>query len=623
MNLPNINIPECNPQPEGDYTLIAGELSNLCVGWQVQWTVSAQFAGADPFPLGAESEVLYSSSDETIAVIDQSGLITGTGPGTVVFTASYAGQSVTAELTVEECPTGFTVELDGTCSPCADSEFEADLVITGGTAPYTVVIIDGVLPEGVTLDDLTFSGIPTVPGNYPMALRLTDASGFSIELTLTLAVIGITTTSITEFTVGQPYSFQLEAAGGSGNYGWTYTGTLPDGLTMSDTGLITGTPLAGGDRELRFSVSDLECGPYVPTLGQPWVSGFSAESQTTIATILGYAGYGAEPGPPKRYKKLTVTGQSEQWVRAVIPEYTPGHWLEPWEGIGLMEPGWDALNGPIVAHARYVYSGAGEIDQTGAQISDYRKDYYAPCSGGNEPVVYGRIASAPGTYRFVPNVAGASGWPIVIRGYCYAADPASCHPCADPIVLIGDTAQNTIFDFPDFLEGTVFDPVSHFLPTELRNKSANGIAITVRSEEEGAANVVLPKTTYGGVLRPWLLMFVENDYTFTLSDEYTDAEALANALVYSSNAKFAENLPRTTGLVSRWTTSTFSVECSNLEIGMRYSLEVTFKDSDGTLTPQEYEFTASASTETISDAIPTPAEGHTVRVTNPKVHVAT
>lgn len=52
----------------------------------------------------------------------------------------------------------------------------------------------------------------------------------------------ITTTSLPSATRGQPYSKQLAATGGTTPYSWKRIGTLPKGLSLSSTGLLSGTP---------------------------------------------------------------------------------------------------------------------------------------------------------------------------------------------------------------------------------------------------------------------------------------------------------------------------------------------------------------------------------------------
>ena len=56
----------------------------------------------------------------------------------------------------------------------------------------------------------------------------------------------ITTTSLPNGNLSTFYSQQLAATGGSGNLTWTFTGSLPDGLSMDTVGLISGTPIVAG-----------------------------------------------------------------------------------------------------------------------------------------------------------------------------------------------------------------------------------------------------------------------------------------------------------------------------------------------------------------------------------------
>jgi hypothetical protein len=55
--------------------------------------------------------------------------------------------------------------------------------------------------------------------------------------------------------IGTKYSVQLVAAGEPGPYQWSMTGTLPPGLTLSKTGLISGTPTQQGTYTITVAVS--------------------------------------------------------------------------------------------------------------------------------------------------------------------------------------------------------------------------------------------------------------------------------------------------------------------------------------------------------------------------------
>jgi hypothetical protein len=54
-----------------------------------------------------------------------------------------------------------------------------------------------------------------------------------------------------------PYIRQLQEKGGVGALTWTVsTGTLPTGLTLSSTGLLSGTPTAVGVSQFTVQVTD-------------------------------------------------------------------------------------------------------------------------------------------------------------------------------------------------------------------------------------------------------------------------------------------------------------------------------------------------------------------------------
>ncbi|MGB8887957.1 MAG: Ig domain-containing protein [Candidatus Korobacteraceae bacterium] len=72
------------------------------------------------------------------------------------------------------------------------------------------------------------------------------------------ARLSITTTSLPLGTNGQPYpQTQLQAAGGEPPYTWNITsGSLPPGLSLSDTGVISGTPTSAGVFPFTVKVTD-------------------------------------------------------------------------------------------------------------------------------------------------------------------------------------------------------------------------------------------------------------------------------------------------------------------------------------------------------------------------------
>src|SRR5581483_11463116 len=73
------------------------------------------------------------------------------------------------------------------------------------------------------------------------------------------APLNIKTTTLPAGTFGVAYSQSLSAAGGTGAYTWSISaGALPDGLTMSGTGVISGTPQSAGTFQFTAKVSDAD-----------------------------------------------------------------------------------------------------------------------------------------------------------------------------------------------------------------------------------------------------------------------------------------------------------------------------------------------------------------------------
>src|SRR4029077_538040 len=88
-------------------------------------------------------------------------------------------------------------------------------------------------------------------GLFSLSVSLTDTSVPSPSvafrnLSITIAQpLVINTTSLADGVVGAPYTQTLSATGGDANYTWSLSsGTLPAGLSLSTSGVISGTPTA-------------------------------------------------------------------------------------------------------------------------------------------------------------------------------------------------------------------------------------------------------------------------------------------------------------------------------------------------------------------------------------------
>ncbi len=145
---------------------------------------------------------------------------------------------------------------------------------TGGTLPYFWSVISGALPAGLTLNSTTgvISGTPTTSQTTTPTIQVTDNLGASttkaFSITVSCPPLSITSTSpLPQGTQGSPYSFQFTSAGGIAPRTWSLlSGTLPVGLTLSSTGLLSGTPTSSGVSGFTVQVVDSCSTPQNATL---------------------------------------------------------------------------------------------------------------------------------------------------------------------------------------------------------------------------------------------------------------------------------------------------------------------------------------------------------------------
>jgi hypothetical protein len=199
----------------------------------------------------------------TIATTDSS---TGTGP--------YTG-STNFNLTVN-APT-ITVGPASLASATVAGVYNQTLSASGGTAPYVNfrLLNNTTLPAGLTLSPAgVISGTPTAGGTFNITVAATDSSGgvgpYSGSTNYALVVkpptVVVSPSALSGATIGALFSQQLSVSGGTAPYG-TFTlagGKLPAGIQLSSSGLLSGTPTAGGPFNFTVSVTDSSggTGPY-------------------------------------------------------------------------------------------------------------------------------------------------------------------------------------------------------------------------------------------------------------------------------------------------------------------------------------------------------------------------
>jgi hypothetical protein len=194
---------------------------------------------------------------------DATGAVTGTPttPGTSTVTVKVtdsAGASATSTVSLKIVVGPLTITTTTLPDGAVGVPYGQSLAASGGLPKYTWSA-SGSLPDGVTLGaDGTFSGQPGSTGDFSFTATVTDSLGTkaskSLSIHVGLAPLSISTSTLPNGTTGSAYSASVSATGGKSPY--TFTGTLPGGLTISSAGAISGTPTVTGASSISVTVKD-------------------------------------------------------------------------------------------------------------------------------------------------------------------------------------------------------------------------------------------------------------------------------------------------------------------------------------------------------------------------------
>ena len=138
--------------------------------------------------------------------------------------------------------------------------YSTALAGTGGTPAYQfTVVAPPAMPAGLSLSTAgVISGTPTVAGTFHLTVRITDANSHSSDspVTIRVSALSITTASLPNGYVGRSYSTALSATGVGSKTWTTVSGTLPAGLSLLSSGVISGSPTATGFTSFTVRATD-------------------------------------------------------------------------------------------------------------------------------------------------------------------------------------------------------------------------------------------------------------------------------------------------------------------------------------------------------------------------------
>jgi len=145
----------------------------------------------------------------------------------------------------------------------AGFEYSRQLQATGGVGVKTWVDKNNdLVGSGLSLStDGIITGIPSASGPVSFTAEVTDEDFTTVEKPFAFTInpaIAIMTEELPPATIGEEYSHQMTCTGGTGDHIWSdMHGDLNgSGLSLSETGLISGTPLIVSRFDLTICVTD-------------------------------------------------------------------------------------------------------------------------------------------------------------------------------------------------------------------------------------------------------------------------------------------------------------------------------------------------------------------------------
>ena len=186
-------------------------------------------------------------------------------------------------------PTLTITPASGALNGVAGTAYSRNFSAGGGISPYTYVmaVSSGTLPAGLSWNasTATLSGTPITAGTVNFTVTATDSSSGSgpyavvgtYALTVSAPTIAVAPATLPNPAIATAYNQTVTASGGVAPYTYAITtGALPAGLTLSSSGVLSGTSTAGGAFTFTVTATDANSftatRSYSVTIGAPTVA---------------------------------------------------------------------------------------------------------------------------------------------------------------------------------------------------------------------------------------------------------------------------------------------------------------------------------------------------------------
>jgi uncharacterized protein YhjY with autotransporter beta-barrel domain len=301
--------------------------------------------------------------------LSSAGVLSGTptagGSFSFTVTATDAGAGgLTASRAYNVTVAAATIALSPATLPGGQAgvSYSQTVTATGGTGPYSYSVTSGALPAGVSLSSAgLISGTPTAAGTFNIGITARDSSTGSGPYTATAAyslsiaapTIVMSPATLPNATAAAAYSQTLTASGGTGPYRYAITaGALPAGLSLSSTGLLSGSPTAGGTFNFTITATDSTTGgtfsgstAYTFVVVAPTIVLSPATLPNATVAVAGYS------------QAITATGGNAPYTYSVSAGSLPA-------GMSLSSAG--VLSGTPTAGGAFTFTITARDSTTGA-----------------------------------------------------------------------------------------------------------------------------------------------------------------------------------------------------------------------------------------------------------------
>ncbi len=179
-----------------------------------------------------------------LTVTDSTGFDRGTGSARIVVAAAKQHPGITISpsnsMVVSKGIQQFSAIITGTSNTAVSWSASAGTI--SGRGMFTA-------PQVSSTTSVTITATSTTDGTLRAAA--------TVSVTPPAPSLAITTSALTEANAGRPYSTSLSANGGTSPYQWSLAnGSLPSGIQLYATGVLSGTPPLSGSYLFTAKVTD-------------------------------------------------------------------------------------------------------------------------------------------------------------------------------------------------------------------------------------------------------------------------------------------------------------------------------------------------------------------------------